>query len=207
MDEQERAAQVALATAGDEDALQRLIVCYEPQLRALLEADMDPAIRRYFDVDDVLQEACISAFKAASKAKFNSPGGFYKWLEKIARNQLRMMRRALRRKIRDIGRRAPSDPGVTASYVGQITRLISPESTPSGHLAKGEAAAAAMTCLARLTDDQRTVVILRFFEGRPVADVAQTLRKTEDAVHKLSSRALQRLNELMGSITRFLTHA
>ena len=165
MDEQERAAQVALATAGDEDALQRLIVCYEPQLRAILEASMDPAMRRYFDVDDVLQEACISAFKAVEKAKFNGPGGFYKWLEKITRNQLRTMRRAWRTKSRDYRRLACSNPGVTTSHVDALTRLISPQSTPSRHLAKGEAAAAAMTCLARLTDDQRTVVILRFFEG------------------------------------------
>ena len=79
------------------------------------------------------------------------------------------------------------------------------ESTPSRQIAKDEAIAAVMSCLARLRDDQRTVVQLRFLEGRSVADVAEHLGKTEPAIHMLCHRGLTALRESMVSITHYLS--
>jgi RNA polymerase sigma-70 factor (ECF subfamily) len=51
--------------------------------------------------------------------------------------------------------------------------------------------------LARLPENQREVVILRFIVAMPVADVAFTLHKSEDSVKGLQRRALDGLREIL----------
>ena len=48
-------------------------------------------------------------------------------------------------------------------------------------------------CLDRLPDEQRRVVVLRFFEERSTRDVATMLGKSEGAIKQLQWRALQKL--------------
>ena len=311
MDEAQAAEQLELAVAGDQDAWQRLIVHYHGPLRHKLAARMDDAVRRQLDVDDVLQDAYVAAFKAlavpprerkrpatpnrdreraakpnrerkrpakpnrerkrpasdvASDAppaehtprgtavpagsspsqgtadtavppaehapggtavpavsspsqdtadtavppigppSFDSPAGFYKWLETIAFNRLRDQQRALHRQKRDIAREAADRPDPSTSYPDLLNRVSAGQGTPSRHVAKDEATAAVMSSLARLTDEQRAVVRLRFLEGRSVAEIAAELGKTEDAVHKLSFRGLKNLRRILVSITRYLSH-
>jgi RNA polymerase sigma factor (sigma-70 family) len=168
MNEQERAEQVDLATKGDTDALQRLIVHYHTPLRTSLQAKMDPALRQHIDPEDVLQEAYAAAFKTITGCNFDTPAGFYKWLEKITVNELKDQQRDLHRHKRDIARRVRPPADMPTSYPDLIQTLASPDSTPSRHVAAEEAVAAVLTSLARLTDDQRNVVRLRFLESRPI---------------------------------------
>jgi RNA polymerase sigma-70 factor (ECF subfamily) len=51
--------------------------------------------------------------------------------------------------------------------------------------------------LIRLNEDQRDVILLRFVEQMPIALVAQTLHKSEDAVKGLQRRALMALKEYL----------
>ena len=205
MNEQERAANVQQAAAGDADALQRLIVHYHATLHGKVAAALDTHLRGRIEPDDILQQAYITAFKNIADCHFDGPGGFYKWLEAIVLNQLKDVQRALRRQKRDIGREVHSRPDATASYPGLISRLASTESTPSRRVARDEAIAGVMTCLARLSEDQRAVVRLRYLECLPVADVAARLGRPEETIHTLCSRGLRRLRELLGPITGYLT--
>ncbi len=273
MDEVQAAEQLELAVAGDQDALQRLIVHYHMPLRHKVAGRMDDTLRRQVEVDDILQEAYVAAFKALTRPNrererpadhvaaggspadqspdreggvnsvaadappaehtprgtavpavsstsqdtadtavpptgrpaFDSPAGFYKWLEQIAFNRLRDQQRALHRQKRDVAREAADRPDPTTSYPDLLNRISAAESTPSRHVAKDEATAAVMSSLARLTDEQRAVVRLRFLEGRSVADIAGQLGKTEDAVHKLCFRGLKNLRRMLVSITRYLS--
>ena len=204
-DQEERAEQVQSAACGDLDALQRLIVHYHGVLHGAVERGIDPALGPYVDPDDVLQEAYVTAFKRVASCAFEGPGGFYKWLEKIALNQVKSHQRALRSRKRDVGRRMAHQPQTTTSYPDLIRGLTSPESTPSRRVAKDEATAAVMASLARLTDDQRAVIRMRILEDRPAAEVAAALGKTEAAVHMLCHRGLKELRRLLVSVTRYLS--
>jgi RNA polymerase sigma factor (sigma-70 family) len=224
MDEQELQAEIDLATRGDRDALQRLIVHYHEPLRAKVAAGIDAASARRLDAADVLQQAYVSAFKAlsnqhrepaesindrqkaaSSSPHFGGPGGLYKWLEQIALNELKNQRRALGQQKRDIRREVHDPRDSRASYPDLVQRIAVSESTPSRRIARDEAIAAVMSSLARLSDEQRDVVRLRFLEGRTVRDVAEQLGKTDTAVHAACYRGLKSLRESMVSITRFLT--
>jgi RNA polymerase sigma-70 factor (subfamily 1) len=205
MDEPERARQVQLAAAGDLDALQRLVVHYHAPLCGVVERAIEPTLRPYLDPEDVLQEAYVTAFKTVADCTFDGPGGFYKWLEKLAHNQLKPQQRALRRQKRDVARNVAHQRPAGASYPDLLHRLASTESSPSRRVAKHEASAAVMASLARLTDDQRAVIRMRILEDRPAAEVATALGKSEPAVHMLCHRGLKELRRLLVSITRYLT--
>jgi len=205
MDERERMNRIAAAVAGDADALQQLIVGYHSALREFVAGRLDPVTRRQVDAEDVLQDAYASAFADVTRGSFETPQSFYKWLERIAGDKLKDRQRALRRRKRDVGRErhfSATDRSTEADLFG---RLAAPDSTPSRKLARSEAVAAVLSSLARLTEDQRNVVRLRFLEHLSVADVAARLEKTEPAVHMLCHRGLKSLREFMTSISGFLT--
>jgi RNA polymerase sigma-70 factor, ECF subfamily len=91
------------------------------------------------------------------------------------------------------------------SYADLLDRLGGSGLTPSRIMAKDEACAALISSLARLPDDQRRALQMRFFEGSPVPEVAAALGKSENAVCVLCHRALKELGRLMGSITLYMS--
>lgn len=205
MNENEQRALVKQAADGDPDALQRLIVCYHDPLRSAIERQTEPNVRRHIEPDDVLQDAYAAAFKAIAGCRFDGPPQFYKWLEKIAVNTLKNRQRALKRQKRDIAREQCGSQSPRTSYPVLLERLSAPDGTPSRLAVRSEAVAAVLSSLARLTDDQRDVIRLRFLEEKPVAEVAEQLGKTNAAIHSLCLRALRALRQHLGSISDFLT--
>ena len=205
VNEHKRRQQIELAVGGDSDALQGLIIEYHAPLRTALEGMVDPAMRRHLDPDDVLQEAYAAAFKTIGGCRFDGPPAFYKWLERIALNELKDQQRALKRQKRDITREVHGSAQTRTSYPDLAERLVAPDSTPSRRVARGEAVAAVLSSLARLTDEQREVVRLRYLESKPVSEVAAHMGKTEVAIHSLCRRALKALRESMASISHYLT--
>ena len=136
MDRQSLDADVKLAAGGDRDALQRLLVHYDPILRGKLTPRIGAEFARLIEIDDVLQEVYISANDALSAAKFENAAGFYKWIEQIAANDLIDMQRRLTRQKRDIRRQVTAD--TRQSLIAIVERIAGGEPTPSRHLAKDE---------------------------------------------------------------------
>lgn len=53
--------------------------------------------------------------------------------------------------------------------------------------------------LERLTEDQRRVIVLRFLQGMNIAETAEAIGKTEDAIKKLQARGLMALRRVLGT--------
>jgi RNA polymerase sigma-70 factor, ECF subfamily len=51
--------------------------------------------------------------------------------------------------------------------------------------------------LAKLNDDQRDVILMRFIAGMPIAEVAKALHKSENSIKGLQRRALSALREVL----------
>ena len=210
MDDAFLAEQIGLVNAGDADALHVLIVHYHPMLLRKVAAGFDGTLGRRLDPEDVLQEAYIKAFQHVGAYGFEHAGGFYKWLETIALNELYNLRRNHGRQRRDAGREvhgAGTGAGRTDwhSFVTLAERIATAGTTPSGVIKRKELTAALLGALARLGEEQREVVRLRFLEGRKVAEVAKRLGRSEDAVHALCYRAMKGLKEALGSVTQFMS--
>jgi RNA polymerase sigma-70 factor (ECF subfamily) len=196
---------VTQAVAGDADALQRLLIEYHESLCAKVRARLGAPMGRHVDPDDIVQEAYARAFRAIPGCSFESARAFQAWLEEITLNVLRDRHRFHGRMKRDLRRDARELSRMSESYEKLVERVAATDSTPSRKIAKAEASAAVLSSLARLTEDQRGVVELRFLKGWAVADVAEYLGKSEAAVHMLCHRGLKSLREVLLSMSRFLS--
>ena len=243
-----RSALVHRVNAGDADALQALLMEYHAPLHRLVEVALDDDVRRRVDVEDVLQEAYVAAFRAlqpsaagpqssargdqpsprgdsspeteageaeprvgawgsdsGSAPRFDGPAQFYGWLEQVVRNELRQAARHARQRKRDVGREAgcgaaagPAGRGFADTCTDLLNRLSASGTSPSSAFSRQEAVGAVLAGLARLSDDQRAVVRLRFLEDVPAAEIARQLGKSEPAIHMLCHRGLKALREKMG---------
>lgn len=204
MNAAERNRLVGLLSQGDSAALQWLLVSYHTQLHRAIAKSADPDLAAWVDTEDVLQEAYIAVFRHVDGSAFDGPAHFYKWVEQIALNKLRDAQRGLRRRKRAVWRRVPQ-PDHSGTYVDGVLRLVADAPTPSWLHRRREATAAVMTCLARLDEDQRRVIRMRFFEGSPVKEIAERLGRSEAAIYGLYGRGLKRLRELLGPLTDYLS--
>ncbi len=189
---------------GDADALQKLFIEYHGLLHRLLDRRMDATVKRHFSPEDVLQNAYVSAVKSIKSRQFAGPAPFYKWLETIVLRKLVDHQRTVKRLPGGESKlaRPRSDP--EGSYAGLSAIVTAGNNSPSAELAKEDGLAALITSLARLSDDQRNAIRLRYLEGKTVAEVSECMDKTEPAVNGLCWRGLQKLGDLMGSISRYM---
>jgi RNA polymerase sigma-70 factor, ECF subfamily len=182
MDDDELIARLA---GGDDGALRELFKRHAPILAARLRAVLPPS-----DVEDVLQETFLAAWKGARRyqpqdaASASKAGG---WLWGIARRQALLL---LRRRgpahapLPDVltlgtagvlGRRAPGDPAET---VAAQARLASAVST--------------------LSRAEHEVWHLMYVEDRPLAEVAKLTGVPEGTVKSRAHRARRLLRAALG---------
>ena len=127
------------------------------------------------DVDDVVQDVLLMAWR--HRTGFRGDSALATWLAAIA---VRQVRRHLRwRRVRD-----------------RLAALVSPADlateSPSANETHDEVQAM-QRALARLRSDDRAVLVLRYLEDRPIADVAAVLGCSRAAADQRLSRARQRL--------------
>jgi RNA polymerase sigma-70 factor (ECF subfamily) len=185
------------AADGDADALQQLIIHYHGPLCAAVARQLHPALNRHVDPEDVLQQAYVTAFNSIGDCSFEASAAFYRWLEAIALRRLQNIERDLHRDKRDIARNLTAASPARTTYHDFVDQLSAQLTSPSMKIAKREAAAAVISSLARLTDEQRQVVTMRFLEGRSPSEISQALGKTEDAVYAMCHRGLNALRDII----------
>ncbi|MHC4716980.1 MAG: RNA polymerase sigma factor [Planctomycetota bacterium] len=123
------------------------------------------------DAEDAMQEALLKAIR--NLPSLRDPAKARPWLMQIAR-------RACVDRIR---RRRPDGP--------MPDQLAAPADAEPGRFESLRAA------IARLTEDQREVVMLYYMDGRNSASVAETLGISPSAVRRRLVRARLRLHELL----------
>jgi len=184
------------ARKGDEEAVRRLLVLYHPRLRARLLKQMDPLMRSKIEPEDILQHVYLEVFRAIGTFNYQGKDSFLRWMFTILDRKLIDEYRALRANRRDVRREvaAPAQ-GPQTTYVDLMARVMSEGASPSQAVRKDEALGALGACLASLPEHYRDVLQMRFIEGRPVADVAKTLKRSIGSIHMICHRALKQLRE------------
>jgi RNA polymerase sigma-70 factor (ECF subfamily) len=134
-------------------------------------------LRHPQDAEDILSQTYLRALQGIQGySQRGTP--FVGWLYRIAQNLIRdQMRRKGRRPeapLEDINQ-IPSDVGLDL----QMSRME------------------LLEAIERLGDQQRDVVLLRFFSGLPARDVAAALGKSESAVWSLQVRAIESLRRFL----------
>lgn len=195
---------VIAAAAGDRDALTALLRAHGPEVRRRL--DINPVWQALLAPADVMQVTYLEAFLRISQLKTQTIEAFVAWLTQLAKNNLRDGIKELERQKRPDPRRrirSRAGDGSQSTFLHQVrdSAATTPSRDAAGHEWQ-EALEAAMT---RLPPLYAQVVQGHDIEGRPIAEIAAALGKSCGAVHMLRARALDCLQELLGSESRFFS--
>ncbi|MFA9479566.1 RNA polymerase sigma factor [Phycisphaerales bacterium AB-hyl4] len=181
--QRERDQQLALAAqAGDRDAFASLVRYYEPRLRRFLRPHVG---RRSHDVDDLVQEAFLRAWR--NLARYDERWAFSTWLFTIATRLVIDRRR----------RRDPVDwPAAWEQATAAHATTTAADDGPLHRLIDHEQSQRLWHKAAQLlTREPFTMLWLFYAEQLSVAEVAHAVGRTRTNVKVQLHRARQRLKQ------------
>jgi len=177
-----------MIAAGNREALGSLIARHRDYLRRVVDARMEPGLRRKLDPSDVVQETLAVANRRIDDYLTRRPAAFRLWLRSTALEQLidaRRHHRAQKRSLeRDVCISDASSLALARAFAG---------SGPADRLLRREAAGQVRQALAALTLSDREMLIMRHGEGLSNAEAAEILELDPKTASKRYGRALQRL--------------
>jgi RNA polymerase sigma-70 factor (ECF subfamily) len=190
------------ASQGDRAARQQLLVKHQDRLRRMVRVRMDRRLAARVDPSDVVLEALADADRKLSDWLERRPLPFYPWLRRLAWERLvKLHRRHIRAGIRSVCREDGGLPGLPDESALELARrLIAPGSSPSERMVRDEERGRVQAALARLSEVDREVLVMRYLEGLPNAEIGAALGLGEGAVKMRHLRALERLRALLGEL-------
>jgi RNA polymerase sigma-70 factor, ECF subfamily len=174
---------VARVQKGDKRAFDLLVLKYQYKVHAIVSR----YIKDFDEVNDVVQEAFIKAYRAL--AKFRGESAFYTWLYRIAVNTAKnyLVARNRRPPASDV------DAGDADYYEGgqRLQDIASPENL----LYRDELEAVVDQSIRDLPEDLRTAVTLREFEGLSYEEIAEVMDCPVGTVRSRIFRAREAIDE------------
>jgi len=173
--EEDRA--LVLAARSDTAAAGQLFDKYYPEIfRYVYHSTLDHAV-----TEDLTSNVFFSAFRHLGRFRWRRIP-FRAWLYRIATNELRMHYRKQKR--RSAANGSPVDPELPSAVSSADT--IAAEQDDYRLLQRA---------LLELGQKYRTVIVLRYFEGRSLSEICEITNKREGTVKSLLHRALAQLKE------------
>ncbi len=176
---------------GDRDAFTPLFEMYRARLAVLIHYRLGPQLRAEVEVNDLLQETLLKAFRDFDHFQYRGPGSFLHWLSRIADHIIidaaRFQGRNKRHATEMVPLRSDSQP--------QGAEPIDSR-TPSRLLAQNEGLRQLLAMLEALPEQYRQVILLAKVEGLPTDEVAERLSRSRASTALLLHRALRRFREI-----------
>ncbi len=192
---------LARARAGEADAVGKLLEVYFHYLHILAAAQLDKKLRQRVSPSDIVQETVCEAHRDFDQFRGTSEREFVMWLRKIMINNLaNVVERHVLAGKRDVRRERSLQQiqkSVDRSTMQLETLLVAKSATPSEVVLEQERSLQLANCISLLSEDYRTVVTLRNFQGLPFSEIAEEMGRSSGAVRMLWMRALEELRLLL----------
>ena len=189
------AALLPRARGGDREALDRLFASAAGRLALYVRLRLGPRLREQVDEADVLQETFLEAQRAL--AAFEPPGdparagdAFGRWICRIAENRVRGL-------ADHHGAQKRRPPGERARLSRVLELARASRTGPATAAAREEERERLGAAIETLPEDQREVLLARFFEDRTVDEIAARTGHGATTVRRMLGRATARLGELL----------
>jgi RNA polymerase sigma-70 factor (ECF subfamily) len=186
------------AAAGDEVALGRLLERHRGRLRRMIWGRMDHRLAPRIDPSDVIQEALADACRKLNAYARERPLPFYPWLRRLAAERLiQAHRRHIKVAARSVRRELAGRVDAACGSGSQlIDRVAASGASPSEDCGRREDREWVRGALDGLSAVDREVLVLRYLEDLPFAEVAAALGISESAAKVRHFRALDRVRRL-----------
>jgi RNA polymerase sigma-70 factor (ECF subfamily) len=183
------------ARAGDRRAFEDLFRRHRSYLRQVVALRLDPRLRARLDPSDVVQDAQLEAFRRFGDFVERRPMAFRLWLRMTTCERLLMLQRFHRRAARRSVDREVGLPDESAFVL--VQQLFAGGSAPSKRLEHSETARRVREVMARLSEADREILLMRNLEELSNQEVAEVLQIEPVAASQRYVRALRRLRELL----------
>lgn len=177
---------------GDDGALDQLLSDQRDYLRRLLEARMEPGLRRRVDASDIIQEAFLVATNRIDDYLDRRPTSFRLWLRRKTMERLVEARRKHFAQVRSIEREVPL---TDASSMAIARYLISER--PSAVVRRRELGGQVHEAMSAMSELDREILVLRNVEQLTNSEVAQLLEIDQKTASKRYGRAILRLAQTL----------
>ena len=176
------------ALKGDENAWRRIVQKHQQFLINILGAQGNPVPS--VEPEDVLQIALIKAFRSMDQFEYQGEGSLRRWLKRIALNTWIDV-------VREDGRQKRG--GTTLRGGGQLDGLLDPAGSPPSEVVNREEREKLWSCLRRLEEDQKELIIMRRVEGLSWEVIADYTRLPRTTCRRRYEQALAILTRWMAS--------
>jgi RNA polymerase sigma-70 factor (ECF subfamily) len=162
---------------GDEAAFEVIYERYFPRVYRFVDRRM----HNRADTEETVQEVFINVFSSLGSYRGEAP--FAAWVLGVARRTVASRFKKKQHKT------VPLEGAEEPATLNVMMPMIQREPTPLEHYECEERIGRLERAVARLTQEQRTLFELHHLHHRPIQDLAQTLRKSEDAIKSNLYRA------------------
>jgi RNA polymerase sigma-70 factor (ECF subfamily) len=184
---------IRLARAGDETALGDLLALYRNYLKLLARLQIDRQLQRKLDASDVVQDLLLHAHRAFANFRGRSEEELLAWLRQILATCLARCARHYRgTKRRQVQLERDLEEELMDASRAIDAKLIQ-HSTPSHSALRRERGVLLANALARLPEDYREAIVLRYLEDLSFPEIAERMHRSVDSVRKLWTRGLAQL--------------
>jgi RNA polymerase sigma-70 factor (subfamily 1) len=182
------------------DAVNQALERYRAYLETLTLIQIDPRLRGKFGWSDVIQGTLIEASRDLERIEAMDPEDQKRLLRRMLLNNLRDEIDRWRTKRRNVGREWSLDEAAEASSRRVCGVLAAEESTPSKKLIKQEEALRVLEALSQLPEREREALTLQQYHDWKLAQIAEHLGCTTNAVAGLQARGRARLRKLLSDL-------
>jgi RNA polymerase sigma-70 factor, ECF subfamily len=188
-------ALIVAAREGSQDALGHLLEECREYVLLVADRELGQDLRAKIGPSDLVQETFVHAQQGFGGFKGSSERELLAWLRGILFNQVFRARRHFSGTIkRDMSREMSSDSDSAIRQL--IMSLPANGHSPDDELASRDDSETLYKALEQLPAHYRQVLVLRYWQGMPFADIGERMGRSAAAVHKLWARALEQLDQL-----------
>ncbi|MEZ6116323.1 MAG: sigma-70 family RNA polymerase sigma factor [Pirellulaceae bacterium] len=193
-------AAIRAARLGDPQAVAALIGHYRPYLRLLAKVCLGKRLQSKLDESDLVQEASFLAARDMVTFRGTTEAEFAVWLRAILANSVANVRRHFEQQRRDLRLEHQWQVDVEQSSA-DFAQLVDHQSSPSQQAARRERVVLLAEALDRLESEQREVITMRDLEGCSLAEIADRLGKSRNAVQKIWARGISELRRVLKALS------
>ena len=177
---------VEQARRGDREAYDRLFALSADRVLQFIRMRLGSGLRSKVESMDILQEAYLAAHRDFERFEYRGDDAFARWLCRIVENRIRG-------EADYFGAGKRRNPGAAPPVSAVLSRIRAQGSGVVTGAARLEERARLEAAMAGLAEREREALLLRYWQGRTIDEIAGLTGRSPTSVRRILGRAVLRL--------------